>query len=185
MVLSPFVSDIRWLMKFLKILGLILAVFVLLLVSLWWACSPHQPSDAELVRQFKMHRTDLDHLVEMMNEDWQMSRIAPDFTWRQDNLAWPRPESEWGITKDRWDDCRSMFRKVGAKGGTTRRQKSSDIIIDIWSWGIVPAGIGVAYLHCGQPRDGMLTPRSLASRTETLAEGCTGSLLLTDTATGK
>jgi hypothetical protein len=135
MVLSPFVSDIRWLMKFLKILGLILAVFVLLLVSLWWACSPHQPSDAELVRQFKMHRTDLDHLVEMMNEDWQMSRIAPDFTWRQDNLAWPRPESEWGITKDRWDDYRSMFRKVGAKGGTTRRQKSSDIIIDIWSWG--------------------------------------------------
>jgi hypothetical protein len=141
-------------MKFLKILGLLLAVFVVLLISLWWACSPHQPSDAELERQFKKHRTDLDRLVEMMDEDWQMARIAPDFTWRQDILAWPRPESEWGISKGRWDDYRSMFRKVGAKDGTTRRQKSSDIIIDIWSWGIVPAGIDVGYLHCGQPRNG-------------------------------
>jgi hypothetical protein len=65
----------------------------------------------------------LDRLVEMMDEDWQMARIAPDFTWRQDILAWPRPESEWGISKGRWDDYRSMFRKVGAKDGTTRRQK--------------------------------------------------------------
>jgi len=90
----------------------------------------------------------------MMDEDWQMARIAPDFTWRQDSLAWPRPESEWGISKGRWDEYRNLFSKVGAKDGTTRREKSSDIIIDVWSWGIVPAGVSVGYLHCGQPRKG-------------------------------
>jgi hypothetical protein len=25
----------------------------------------------------------------MMDEDWNMSRITPDFAWRQDNVAWP------------------------------------------------------------------------------------------------
>lgn len=141
-------------MKFSQILSLVLAAFVVLLMSLWWAISPHQPNDAELERQFKKHQTDLDHLVEMMDEDRQMSRIAADFTWRQDTAAWPRPESDWGISRARWDDYRGTFRKVGAKDGTTRRQKSSDVIINMWSWGLVPSGVGVGYLHCGQPRNG-------------------------------
>jgi hypothetical protein len=154
-------------MKFLKILGLLLAVFAVLLVSLWWAIGPvwlltgpwwpfsrPKPSDAELQRQFKMHRADFDQLIEMMDEDRQMSRIAPDFTWRQDNVAWPRAESEWGISKARWDEYRGIFRRVGAKDGITRSEKSSDITIDIWSWGLAIGGTSVAYLHCGQPRNG-------------------------------
>jgi len=141
-------------MKYFRVFGVIAAVCVALLTGLWWACSPHQPSDAELERQFVKHRSDLDHLTQMMDEDWQMSRIAPDFTWRQDTVVWPRIESEWGISRERWDDYRNIFRKVGAKDGTTRRQKSSDVVIDIWSWGIVPAGVGVGYLHCGQSRNG-------------------------------
>jgi hypothetical protein len=83
-----------------------------------------------------------------------MSRLAPDFTWSQDNVAWPRPEAEWGIPKARWDNYRNVFLAIGAKDGTTRREKSSDIIIDVWSCGIAPAGVDVGSLHCGQPRNG-------------------------------
>ena len=67
-------------MKLLKILGFVAASTMILLVSLWWAFGPNQPSDAELEQHFNQHRTDLERLIGMMNEDWQMSRIAPDFT---------------------------------------------------------------------------------------------------------
>jgi len=141
-------------MRLLKLACFVLGGIVILIAVFWVACAPHQPSDASLLRQFNGHRSDLESIVAMMDEDWQMARIAPDFTWRQDSLAWPRPESEWGISKGRWDEYRNLFSKVGAKDGTTRREKSSDIIIDVWSWGIVPAGVSVGYLHCGQPRKG-------------------------------
>ena len=141
-------------MKILKVIGLTCIAVLAVISSLWWGCGPHRPSDESLEKQFTKQRPNFERLVKMMDEDWQMSRIAPDFTWRQDTVAWPRPESEWGISRDRWDDYRKVFRRVGAKDGTTRREKSSDIIVDVWSWGIVPAGVGVGYLHCGQPRNG-------------------------------
>ncbi len=139
---------------------------MILLVSLWWAFGPNQPSDAELEQQFNRHRTDLDRLIGMMNEDWQMSRIAPDFIWRQDSVAWPRPESEWGISSQRWGEYQNIFAQAGFKGGITRREKSSDIIVDVWSWGIVPPGIRVGYLHCGTPRneDAHVEPPCLENR---------------------
>lgn len=129
-----------------------------LMVSLlWWGCGPHQPSDQSLERKFYKQRPVFEGLVAMMNQDWQMSRIDSGFTWRQDNVAWPRPESEWGISRKRWDDYRKIFRQADIDGGTTRPEKSSDVIIGVWSWGIVPAGISVSYLHCGQPRNGYVT----------------------------
>ena len=141
-------------MRLFKIFGLVLGVVIVQIAGLWWACAPHQPSNAKLQHQFDKHRTDLDRLVQMMEEDSQMSRIAPEFLWRQDSVAWPRPEAEWGISKSRWDEYRALFDKAGAQNGTTRREGSSDIIIDTWSWGIVPSGISVGYLHCGEPRAG-------------------------------
>ncbi|MGB6625806.1 MAG: hypothetical protein WBE20_09635 [Candidatus Acidiferrales bacterium] len=83
-----------------------------------------------------------------------MSRIALDFTWRQDSVAWPRPESEWGISRRRWDEYRKIFASAGFKGGTTRPEKSSDVLVYVWSWGLVVSGTGVSYLHCGLPRNG-------------------------------
>jgi hypothetical protein len=141
-------------MKLLKILGFICTGFLVVILLLLWALRPNQPSDQSLQKRFYKHRPDLDHLVEMMDEDWQMSRIARDFTWRQDNLAWPRPESEWGISRERWDDYRKLFSRAGFDDGTTRREKSSDVMVDVWSWGIVPSGVSVSYLHCGAPRNG-------------------------------
>ena len=119
-----------------------------------WGCGPHPPSDAELQERFDSHRAEYERLVQMMDEDWQMARVAPDFTWKQDNLAWPRPESQWGISRQRWDEYRKIFDQAGVKDGVTRSERSSDIILDVWSWGIVPAGTSVGYLHCGAPRNG-------------------------------
>jgi len=141
-------------MKVLKILGFTITGIVVLLAGLWWGCSPHQPSDAELQKRFESRQAHLKRLVEMMDQDWGMCRIAPDFTWRQDNVAWPRAESEWGISRQRWDEYRTIFLRAGFKDGTTRPENSSDIIVSAWSWGIVSSGISVGYLHCGTPLNG-------------------------------
>ncbi len=141
-------------MKLLKILGFVCVGVLAVISLLWWGCAPHQPSDQSLEKRFYKQRADLERLVAIMDEDWRMSRIAPEFTWRQDSVAWPRPESQWGISRQRWDDYRRIFAQAGFEGGTTRREKSSDVMVVVWSWGIVPSGISVSYLHCGPPRNG-------------------------------
>jgi hypothetical protein len=142
--------------KVFKIFGIVCFGILVGISLLWWGCGPHQPSDASLERRFNKERPEFERLVAMMDEDRNMSRIAPTFTWRQDTVAWPRPESEWGISNERWDDYKRLFSKTGLDDGVTRPDKSSDTLLHVWSWGIVPAGIGVSYLHCGPPRDGYL-----------------------------
>jgi hypothetical protein len=144
----------RLFLKLAKITGFILAGICALVALLWWGCGPHQPSDQSLELQFKEQRVALERLVAMSDEDWQMARIAPDFLGRQDNGSWPRPESDWGISTKRWNDYREIFTEAHIQDGLTRREKSSDILIGVWSWGIVPAGVSLDYLHCGLPKHG-------------------------------
>ncbi len=79
-------------------LATLLALAMVLLLGLWWVTGPHKPSDSDLESRFAAHRAELEELVAMMEADKQMSRVANDFLWRQDNYGWPRPEPEWGIT---------------------------------------------------------------------------------------
>ena len=139
----------------LKRIGLGLATLVVLamvpLVGLWWVIGPHKPSDSDLESRFLAHRAELEELVGMMETDKQMSRIANDFLWRQDTVAWPRPESEWGITQARWNSYMQLFGKVGSENGAVRTEKSSNVEIIVHSWGIVPAGGSISFVRCGQP----------------------------------
>jgi hypothetical protein len=143
-------------MKFVKILGLV-GVGIIAVISLarWWM-KPHQPSDQALVKRFYARRADLDRLVVMLGEDSQMSRIAPDFLSTQDSAAWPRPESQWGISRVRWDEYKRLFNRVGIDDGAVSGGKSKDALLIVYSWGIVPSGFSVGYLHCGQPDYGFV-----------------------------
>jgi len=141
-------------MKLLRIIKLTSIGALAVISSLWSGCGPHRPSDESLEKQFNKQRPNFERLVRMMDEDWQTSRIAPAFTWRQDNVSWPRPESEWGISKQRWNDYRTMFVETGLRDGTTRRENSSDVLLDVWSGGIVPSGVSISFLHCEPPRNG-------------------------------
>lgn len=135
----------------------IAALFALVLVAfaaLWWSSIP--PSDASLQRQFVAHRADLDRLIAMMNEDNHMTRIASDFTWKDDNLAWPRPQSQRGITAARWDEYRALFLKARVKHGTSREEKSCDIELIVWTWGLVTGGMSTSYVHCGTPTNDLV-----------------------------
>jgi len=102
----------------------------------------------------------------MSDEDPQMSRIATDFLWKKDNVGWPRPQSEWGISQQRWDEYKKIFKRADFDDGVTRW--GNDVKVGVWSWGIVPAGTSISYLHCGAPsRDSISQDPACTEREET------------------
>lgn len=96
------------------------------------------PSDEALRARFLAHRVDFARLVAMANEDSHLTRIAPDFTWLDDDVAWPRKNV--GISEQRWDGYRQLFQKVGASKGIIRAANPARIIFPIVSIGLVPTG---------------------------------------------
>ena len=94
----------------------LLVVFLFLIPISCRRDSPH-PSDDALKRNFESHEADFDKLLRMCTEDAVVVRIDSEFTWTVKSNEWPRPDSELGFSKERWDDYRSLFQKVGLSGG--------------------------------------------------------------------
>ena len=105
------------------------------------------PSDEALARQFNRHREEFETLASMAKEDSVMNRIAYDFTWRQDSVAWPRPEPEWGITEARWNQYRRLFKKVGATAGLSQDQQGN-IYFLMHTEGSVVGGASKGFVYC-------------------------------------
>lgn len=78
------------------------------------------PSDEALEKTFQTHEAEFDKLIGMVKENPKVVRIAHDFTWLDTNTAWPRPESELGFSKERWNEYRHLFRELKLKGGINR-----------------------------------------------------------------
>ena len=81
----------------------------------------------------------------MANEDGHLARIAPDFTWLDDDFAWPRKNV--GISEQRWNEYRQIFRRAGTPDGIIMGTNPTRIIFPILSGGLVPAGFtkGLVY----------------------------------------
>jgi hypothetical protein len=81
----------------------------------------------------------------MANEDSHLVRIAPDFTWLDDDSAWPRKNI--GISEQRWNDYRQIFRRVGASKGILNYFYPTRIVFPIMSVGLAPWGFekGIVY----------------------------------------
>jgi hypothetical protein len=98
----------------------IVCCFVVLL-ALLGSCSAvfddSHSSDAALMRNFELHEQEFHDLIEMAKVDSHVVRIAYDFTWVDTNYHWPRPESELGFTKQRWDEYKRVFSKLDLKEG--------------------------------------------------------------------
>jgi hypothetical protein len=107
---------------------------------------PH-PSDQALIQNFQSHEADFDLLVRMAQEDSKVVRIAPDFTWLDNNARWPRPESEIGFSTQRWNDYRRLFKKLDLSAGILNY--NHDFILLLASTqGLVTGGSGKGYAYC-------------------------------------
>src|ERR1017187_5895732 len=120
-------------MKWIIVLALS-AVTVVAIAAYWLSF----PSDKSLRARFLAHRADFEKLVIMANEDSRLTRIAPDFTWLDDSVAWPRKDI-W-ITEERWNEYRQLFHTTGASIGIEKGINPSRIYFPIDARGIVTTG---------------------------------------------
>ncbi len=82
----------------------------------------------------------------MAEQNNLLSRVAQDFTWLHDSVAWPREDI--GISKERWQTHRNLFRAVGADDGFVRRKGPPEIVLFLSSSkGLVTGGSmkGIAF----------------------------------------
>lgn len=89
--------------------------------------------DNVLIQNFNAHEADFDRLAAMAQEDSKVVRITNDFTWLDNNLSWPRPESELGFSKHRWDRYRELLRETGVTKGINRTESDLGVIFFIVS----------------------------------------------------
>src|SRR5882672_11381935 len=86
-------------------------------------CTGSPRSETWMREHFQAARTDFERLVVMSNEDFaktRVIRVAPDFTRLADDWSWPRPEAKWGVSKERWDEYRVLFRRLELSAGLNR-----------------------------------------------------------------
>jgi hypothetical protein len=107
--------------------------------------APH-PSDQYLEQMFLAHEGDFNRLVEMSNVDMHVVRIAPDFTWLDNNAGWPRPESQLGFSPQRWDEYRSLFAKLRLTSGILNYQPNL-ILFLASTKGLVTSGSMKGYAY--------------------------------------
>ncbi len=131
----------------LKILAVGLALVAAALA--FAATNSRSTSDDALRDRFFAHRADFERLVAMANEDNHLIRIAPDFTWLDDDSSWPRKDV--GISEERWNDYRQMFRRVGASEGIIKGANPPRIMFSITSGGLVPTGFDKGLVYSQMP----------------------------------
>lgn len=110
-----------------------------------WALAA--PNDELLTRRFNNYRSDFETLALMAEQDAAISRVADDFLWRTDSVAWPRPEAEWGITKDRWKEYRRLFKRVGLDAGLSKNAQGNIYFI-AHTEGSVVSGASKGFVYC-------------------------------------
>lgn len=108
---------------------------------------PSHPSDAVLETNFWKHEADFKLLVDMAQADQKVIRIANDFTWLDTNAAWPRPESEWGISNERWDQYRALFKKLGLSGGILKEERGEVTYLISSTKGLITNGTSKGYAY--------------------------------------
>ena len=108
-------------------------ILLLGLTTLLPGCFDSLPGDGDLQETFRQHEADFNRLVSMSNVDSKVIRIAPSFTRLDDNYAWPRPDSELGFSKERWDEYRKLFSSLRLTEGLERPADEPEVILMIAS----------------------------------------------------
>jgi hypothetical protein len=130
-------------MKWIIVLALS-AVTVIVIAAYWLSF----PSDKSLHARFLTHRADFERLVMMANADNHLDRIAPNFIGPEDGFA---QRKDVGITEERWNEYRQLFRTTGVSTGINKDINPSRIFFPIISRGIVPTGASKGFVYSQAP----------------------------------
>jgi|SRR5579862_437546 len=101
-------------------------------------CGSH-PSDNTLYERFFKKEASFNRLVQMANEDFKMTRIAPDFTYPSDKQV--------SFPMQRWDEYRALFRDLGIDLGMNRLDRNDGVMLIVSATGIVGRGTAKGYAY--------------------------------------
>jgi hypothetical protein len=96
----------------------------LLSLMLLGSCST-LPRDAKLKETFYRNRDDFNRLVQMSQQDPRLMRIDFDFTIMNTDSG---PRKNVGLSEDRWQQYRVLFRKLGLTDGLERSTETASTI---------------------------------------------------------
>lgn len=129
-----------------KILFLLLPLSLFLVGCVPFADDAPHIRDEVLLNNFQQHKADFDLLARMAKQDSNMVRIADDFTWTTDSVAYPRPESELGITNERWEEYKKIFKKIKLDNGILNYQPDKTFLMAS-SRGLLTGGSSKGYAY--------------------------------------
>ena len=99
---------------------------------------------------WKEHRPELEQLVRMSNQDFEaqrVTRVSPRFVWRSDNWLWPRPEPEWGLSRERWEKYKALCTRLKLPDCVDRAGPgSAAVVLPVRGAGVAGGGAEYGYL---------------------------------------
>lgn len=121
------------------------------LISLSRSSKPTQDEVSELDQpalseNFVRDATELERLRAMVQVDSKLTRIAPDFTWLNNNTKWPREDV--GISEGRWNDYRSLFTRLSLSEGVLKSEDFPEAVFFIvTAKGLCTGGTSSGYVY--------------------------------------
>lgn len=109
------------------------------------------PKDSELERIFRENRESFVTLVRMAEEDSAVTRIAYDFTWVSGSGS-SSDTGETGISDERWDEYKALFRKTRLEKGINREENGTVTFL-AFTRGLAVSGLTKGYLFTKNNRD--------------------------------
>lgn len=105
---------------------------------------------SELESNFKRNSEVFETLHSMAEQDSRLIRIAPDFTWLENNTKWPREDA--GISESRWNDYRALFTTLSITEGVVRTKDFPGAIFFIaQARGLCTGGSSDGYVYSTNP----------------------------------
>jgi hypothetical protein len=141
-------ARVVFLVSFWATAGLLGVAAVLIGVAylLAWISAP--PSIETLASRFPAQRKDLETILVMAERDNQLTRIDPSWLMTR-NRQFLGYSPETGITEERWNEYRQIFKRNGIKQGIQRDPETGDSFFIVDSIGILDRGHSNGFLHCG------------------------------------
>ena len=124
-----------------SLLGIVV-LFLMLLLFMWlWDV----PSDTTLRSQFQSHRSELEALARMSQEDADGIRITGNSKRLENDWWWASPKPKRGITGEKWIEYRRLFRQVDLSG--LDKDKVGNVYF-VAATDFVGGGTTKGFVHC-------------------------------------
>ncbi len=162
--------------------SLLIITYVMAIAALhaWGGPPPDDshPNDENMTSVFRLKKSSFEELRGMAASDRHLVRIAIDFTRLENDWSWPRPPEKIGLTPERWERYRELFRETGIWAGIDKAADPDTIFFVASANGLVTGGSQKGYVFStaalspvSSSLDGPIDYKTSRLRFKTLGDG--------------